>query len=253
MNNYDIQLGNVKLHYYTAGSGEPIIMMHGWGQSIEAFKPIYEELQKDYKVYVLDLPGHGKSPECSESLNIFEYELVLYDFIKALNIIKPTLIGHSFGGRMSIINAAGNANINKLILTGAAGIKPSRSLKYYIAVYNYKFMKLLVKTPFYSQFKDDLLNSGGSTDYKNASPIMKETLIKVVNQDLKDYIKDINCETLLYWGETDDQTPVSDGHLMNKLIKNSTLKIIPNGSHFAYLENHNDFTNEIKKFIEKEL
>lgn len=246
-----IQVNETLINYYNAGIGKPIIMLHGWGQSLASFEPIYKELEKEHEVFVLDLPGFGKSPECDHALDIFDYELVLYNFIKELKIIKPTIVGHSFGARIAIINAARNDNIDKLILTGAAGIVPNRSLKYYLSVYNYKFMKLLIKTPFYSQYKEDLLKQSGSEDYKNATPILKETLIKTVNEDLKQYIRDINCPTFLYWGELDEATPIADGRLMHELIKDSKLKICPRFGHFAYLENYQDFLEEIKQFLKE--
>ncbi len=172
------------INYYCEGEGKNIIFLHGWGQSTESFGPILEILKADYKVWAIDLPGFGQSDEPAAGMDIYEYEEVVADFIEQLNIENPTLVGHSFGGRISIIYASKNENIDKVVLTGGAGIVPDRDATYKFKVAHYKFMKLLVKTPLYSQYRDDLLNTSGSEDYKNASLVMKDTLIKFLNEDL---------------------------------------------------------------------
>lgn len=248
----EININNINISYICEGVGEDIIFLHGWGQKVEAFGPIIELLKEDYRVWAIDFPGHGESSEPLEGLDIYENEDIVEKFIEKMQINKPTIVGHSFGGRVGIIYAAKNENINKLVLTGAAGIIPKRDFIYKYKVYHYKFMKLLTKTPLYSQYRDDLLNTSGSTDYKNASLVMKDTLIKVVNEDLQYLMPDIKCETLLYWGSVDEATPLSDGQTMNKLIEKSTLKVMKNSTHFAYLENYQDFVAEIVKFLDKE-
>ncbi len=251
MNKYTKSINGLNISYAKAGSGENVIMLHGWGQSAEAFEPIFNILQEDYTVWALDLPGFGQSDEPKEGMDIYAYEEIVSKFIQENNISNPTLIGHSFGGRISIIYAAKNENIKQIVLTGAAGIKPKRTMGYHAKVIHYKWMKLLTRTPFYSQYREDLLNTSGSADYKNASQVMKDTLIKVVNEDLTHLLQQIEVPTYLYWGEVDDATPVKDGQKMNELIANSELKVIPGATHYAYLENYQDFIKEIVEFFEK--
>ncbi|MGL5020995.1 MAG: alpha/beta fold hydrolase [Mycoplasmatales bacterium] len=245
----NIIINGLNINYECLGKGNDIILLHGWGQSIEAFRPTVDFLKKKYKVWSIDLPGFGMSDEPLVGMDIYEYEKLLSSFIEINNIKNPILLGHSFGGRISIIYAAKNNNINKLILTGAAGIKPKRKFSYKFKVYHYKFMKFLCNTPFYFQYKNDLLSTSGSTDYKNASPIMKETLIKVVNEDLTYLLDKIECETLLYWGERDDATPLADGVKMSDLIPNAMITIVNGYGHFAYLENFQDFNDKIDDFL----
>ncbi len=250
MNKNTININGLNLSYYKEGEGKNLIFLHGWGQNIESFGPILELLKEDYCVWALDLPGFGQSQEPEVGMTIYEYEEIVSKFIEEQNIVNPTLVGHSFGGRISIIYASKNINIDKVILTGAAGIKPKRTMTYHAKVAHYKFMKFLTLTPLYRQYRDDLLNSSGSSDYKSASQVMKDTLIKVVNEDLQYLMGDIAVPAYLYWGENDDATPVEDGIKMNNLIENSELKIMPNSTHYAYLENYPDFVSEIVKFLE---
>ncbi len=250
MNKYTKLIDGLNISYVCEGEGQDLILLHGWGQSAEAFEPILNILKADYRVWAIDLPGFGQSDEPNTGMDIYEYEQIVQKFIDEFKIVNPTLVGHSFGGRISIIYAAKNKNVNNIILTGAAGIKPKRTLEYRFKVAHYKWMKLLVKTPLYCQYREDLLNTSGSADYKNASQVMKDTLIKVVNEDLTYLLDKIEVPAYLYWGENDDATPVADGHKMEQLIGDSELKIMPNSGHYAYLENYNDFIKEIVEFLE---
>ncbi len=249
MNKETININGLNISYYVEGEGHDLIFLHGWGQNVESFGPVIDILKHDYRVWAIDFPGHGQSQEPETGMTIYEFEEIVSKFIADKEIKNPTLVGHSFGGRVSIIYAAKNENIDSVILTGAAGIVPKKSFSFKAKVAHYKFMKALTLTPLYRQYRDDLLNNSGSADYKNASQVMKECLIKTVNEDLQYLMSDIEVDTLLYWGENDDATPIADGQRMNELIPNSTLKIMPNSGHYAYLENSNDFISEIVSFL----
>lgn len=246
------KINNLTINYLHVGEGtETLIFLHGWGQTYDSFLPTINALKGHYNIYALDLPGFGESPTPSESMDIYQYTDVLKEFIATNEINNPTIIGHSFGGRMGIIYAALNSNINKLVLTGAAGIKPRRTKAYHFKVLHYKFMKLLCKTPFYFQYFDDLTANSGSDDYRNANEIMKETLIKVVNDDLTNLLELIDTPTFLFWGSHDEATSIEDGFKMHEKIKGSELYISKNNGHYAFLEDNSTFNTKLAEFLEK--
>ncbi len=230
---------------------EVILFLHGWGQSKECFLNIIKKLDLKKDIMAIDLPGFGESPEFDEEALKSDYITKYYasfitDLLEEFDYKKVNLVSHSFGARLSFWLAKENNKINKLLLTGAAGIKPKRKLTYYLRVYGFKFQKLLLKTPLYFQYKNDILKNSGSADYKNASEFMKKVLIKTVNEDLKFLFKDIKQKTILFWGEQDDATPLADGKIMNKEIPNSKL-IVVKGTHYAFLENEELFLDKIKE------
>ena len=104
-----------------------------------------------------------------------------------------------------------------MVLTGAAGIKPKRSIRYYISVYSYKLGKIILK-PF-KGLSDRFRKNAGSSDYQNASDVMKGILIQAVNFDITPYLKDIETETLLVFGDKDDSTPLYMGKIMEEKLK----------------------------------
>lgn len=249
-----IELTDVRLNYTVSGEGQNIILLHGWGANIGAFKPVHDNYSQHFKVYSIDFPGFGESTEPPAPWGVEDYTDLLHEFITKLDIKNPILVGHSFGGRVSIYYATKYGNIKKIILVDSAGIKPKRSLSYYVKVYSYKTVKNIFKLPGLNRYSDEILAAfkkrTGSTDYRNVSGVMQQTLVKVVNEDLQHLMPKINVPTLLVWGENDDATPVSDGEQMEKLIPNAGLVVLKNAGHYAYLDQLHQFLVITNKFLE---
>ena len=196
-------------------------------------------------MYIVQIcPGFGESEETPTSWNTDNYVSFINEFIKKQNIKELDLIGHSNGGRI-IIKLASKENlnfkINKIVLIGSAGIVHKKSLKLKIKIYSFKFCKKIVQLKIIKRFFPNLLNKlknkFGSEDYKNASQILKQSLVKLINEDLKDCMTKIKVPTLLIWGEKDTATPLSDAKIMEKLIPDAGLVTIKNCTHYVFLEN----------------
>lgn len=245
----DIIIDGSSLHYREGGNeakdAREVIILHGWGCQASTMALFEETILKNspqVKVYNLDLPGFGKSEEPKEVYGIRDYVSVLEEFINQKKIKEPILIGHSFGGRMSILYSALHPlDVKKVILVDAAGIKPKRSLKYYIKVYSFKTAKKIL--PFIcgkensKKIIDKWRGKTASSDYLSATQKMRAILSKVVNEDLTSYLPKILAPTLLIWGENDTATPLSDAKKMEKLIPDAGLVSYPGCGHYSFLDN----------------
>ena len=243
---------NLKVNITTKGNGEPVFLLHGWGCNGEIFKSIQEVLATAYTTYSFDFPGFGASDEPTAVWGVEEYTRMVEQFAKDNGIERPALMGHSFGGRVSIVYASRNA-VSRVVLVDAAGIKPKRPFKYYWKVYTFKTLKWLCNT-FLPEAKaqaiiDKRRKGAGSSDYNNASPMMRAILSKVVNEDLKHLMPSIKTPTLLFWGNLDTATPLSDAKTMEKLIPDAGLVVAHGTGHFSFLENPGLFTAVIKNFF----
>ena len=89
----------------------------------------------------------------------------------------------------------------------------------------------------------------GSTDYRNASPKMREILVKHVNTDISDKVNKIKCPTLLIWGTQDEAVPYEDAQELEKLIKDAGLVTYEGCTHYAYLERLEQTIKVIRSFI----
>ena len=231
--------------------GRDVLLLHGWGQNTEMMAFIGEFLKDHFVIYNLDFPGFGKSDEMKRSYSVDDYKEFLRKFILENNINNPIIIAHSFGCRVAIIYAK-EYDVYKMVLTGAAGIRDKRTLKWYFKTYTYKLGKKILNIGPLKKYQENLKNKVGSTDYQNASGIMRETLVKVVNDDIKDLLPYINAETLLVFGEKDEATPISKGKMMEKLMPNAALVIFENDDHYAYFNQARRFNLVLEAFLKKD-
>lgn len=252
----EIYIDEQKINYINKGTGKTVLLLHGWGVNIEVYKNLINDLSKSNNIYALDLPGFGKSDEPKEIWNVDKYVELVEKFIEKLDLKEIDLIGHSFGGRIIIklLNKNGlKVKINRIVLLGSAGIKHKLNLKNRIKVKIYKLSKKIISINFIQKrfpgFIDKIKNKFGSEDYKNASTIMRGSLVQVVNEDLADLIPNIKNETLLIWGTDDTATPIEDARKMNELIKNSKLIEIEGATHYAFLEKPLYINQKIKEFL----
>ena len=237
-----INIKDMDINYIQYGEGKDILLLHGWGQNIEMMKPIGDNFCNNYRITILDLPGFGESDEPPCTWKIDDYELLLEEFIKTLKIKKPIVIGHSFGGRLAIRYSANNI-IEKLVLFGSPCIRIQESLPLKVRI-----LKSLKKLPGMNTFGEYMKNYIGSRDYKAASPVMRQTLVEVVNEDLSKYARKIEEPTLLIWGNNDTEAPLAEAKELEKIMVDAALIVLP-GSHYAYLENLNQVVNILNSFF----
>ena len=243
---------NIKVNINVQGKGTPILLLHGWGCSSEIFRDIQQTLSQSYTTYNFDFPGFGASDEPETIWGTEEYTAMVEQFVADNNIKSPALVGHSFGGRISIIYASRN-DVSRVVLVDAAGIKPKRPFKYYWKVYTFKALKWLCNTFLPKKSAQAIIDKrrkgAGSSDYNNASPMMRAILSKVVNEDLTNLLPKIKAPTLLFWGNMDTATPISDAKTMERLIPDAGLVVAHGTGHFSFLENAGLFTAVMKNFF----
>ena len=248
----NIKINGLNFHYTVQGSGSPIVLMHGWGCNLTTLASIEKVAAESHTVYNVDFPGFGESEEPHEVWGVELYTQLIEKFIEAEGIENPILLGHSFGGRVGILYSSRN-KVKKLILVDAAGVKPRRSFKYYFKVYTYKLGKKLMPLIYGKKGAQERIEQmrakRGSSDYNNASPMMRAILSKVVNEDLKHCMPKISAPTLLIWGENDTATPLRDAQIMEKLIPDAGLVSFPGCGHYSFLDNPIQFAAVLRSFI----
>ena len=250
----DIEINGIKLHYEETGSGRPLLLMHGWGCDHTTVRSIAKVASRTHRVLNLDMPGFGQSPEPEEVWTVDNYTDLVESLIGKLDLRKPVLAGHSFGGRVAIQLASRRPDdIDSLILVDAAGIKPRRTFRYYRKVYTFKAMKHLANL-FLGKEKaqraiDRWRGKSGSSDYAGASPKMRAIMSRVLNLDLTSCLPAIKAPTLLVWGEADTATPLADAKKMERLIPDSGLVSFPGCGHYSFLDNPGQFAAVVSSFL----
>ena len=184
-----INLNGLQIYYEKFGNSKnTLLILPGWGNTRETFYHIINYFKEKYTIYIIDYPGLGNSPIPEKVLTINDYAELIISFVAYHNIKNPTIIAHSFGGRLTSLLAGGhNIPINKIILIDVAGIKHKKTPLKWLKEKVYKLLKKAIKLfPKLKQeeLKQKLLIRFASTDYLSLPPTMHKTF--------KNIIKDIS-------------------------------------------------------------
>lgn len=248
--------------YYKVGTGKPLIMLHGWGSSSAVMMPLAKKLAKHRTCVLLDLPGFGESPEPRSAWSIGNYADMVLGFIQDNYPDTPVdFLVHSFGGRilLKILSMKDRPiPIEKMIITGGAGLKPKRSLSYHVKRLTAKLLKLPVKLVIPSKRdavmnrlrKTNLWKSLGSSDYQKLTGVMRETFVKSVTEFFDDHLPAIDEEMLLLWGRDDAATPIDQAKRLERGLKNSALVEIEDAGHYAFLDQPARFTAIVRAYLD---
>ena len=244
----NIEIGGMTANYRMRGEGEKtLLLLHGWGVDSREFENLMKEFSASYRVVAPDLPGFGTSGDPTGVWGVDEYAAWVLEFMDALQIDRAVVLGHSFGGRLAIRIASDSATagrIERLILTGSAGLRHKRPLKGRIRGRLFKILSRL-----FPCWREKFARKFASRDYLAASPLMRQCLVKVVTNDLAPLLPNIPQPTLLIWGKNDTETPVADGYTMRELIPDSRLEVLDDAGHFAFLNKPDEFTRLMKEFL----
>ena len=237
-------INDINVNYIDFGNPkkDAIVLLHGWGQNIEMMQMLGEPFKKDFRIIAVDFPGFGLSEEPKEAMGVDGYTKIIEELLNKLNVKNPILIGHSFGGRVSVKYASRN-NVKKLILLSPAlRGHDKKGLKT-------KVLKTLKKVPVLKELEGWAKNHIGSRDYKAASPVMKQVLVLTVNEDLSNDASKIKVPTILIYGDMDMEVPYEDTKEYERLMGDCGLIIYEGCTHYAYLERLNQTINIINNFI----
>ncbi|NGP88621.1 alpha/beta fold hydrolase [Fodinibius halophilus] len=242
------------------GNNKPLVILHGWGSNKEVMMPLAQQLSEQRDCFLLDLPGFGNSSVPNEAWNVDNYANLIQQFIKDQELGTVDLLVHSFGGRIALKLCArpeAKSLVEKVLITGGAGMKPKRSFSYYFK----KHLAKSLKVPFYilpSKLRKKALNrlrqtslwkSLGSSDYSKLSGVMRKTFVQTVTEYLEPSLPNIPHEVLLLWGENDEAAPLYQAERMEEGIENAALVVIDNAGHYAFLDKPSRFTSIAKAFL----
>jgi pimeloyl-ACP methyl ester carboxylesterase len=239
------------VRYQTGGEGPAVLALHGWGGAIESFAPLLDDLYRAYKVVAFDLPGFGHSSLPEGTWGSADYAKLTLKLMDCLDLDRPHLIGHSFGGQVSLqLAAAQPGRVAKLVLVGSAGIRTRPALvtrAKRAAARVGKWLAAHGGRPG-EQLRAAIYRRVQSTDYAQAGPL-RSTLVQCVSEDLTPLLPLITAPTLLVWGEQDRAVPLAAAQVMAQAIADARLVVFENAGHFAYLDQFERFRLLVGRFL----
>jgi pimeloyl-ACP methyl ester carboxylesterase len=248
---------NLKINLKVVGQGEPVLILHGWGSSIKSWLRVQEFLaEKGFKVVVPDLPGFGESSVPEKAWTVLDYKNFIIRFAEKIGLNQFSLLGHSFGGRISIKFAQKHPEkIKSLILCNSSGIKLELDQKTKIIYSLSRLGNTLFSKRLLSKFRKFVKKIFyfflRHKDYVKANKIMRKTLKSVINEDLLPALSQIKTRTLIIWGEKDDMVPLKAAYIFKEKIPNSELKVFPNVKHSPHKQIPEKLVETINNFLKR--
>ena len=214
------------------GDGPPrVLALHGWGRRGSDFAPS----MTGFDALAVDLPGSGATPAPEEVLGAEGFARLVAPVLDAFEA-PPVVVGHSFGGRIAVCLAATHPDqVGSLIISGAPlvrlapGRKPSAT---------YRLLRFLNQVGLINNVRmEEIRRSRGSADYRAATGVMREILVKVVNESYEAQLKELRNRVVLLWGEDDHEVPVTVAEEALRIIRQTggtaELEVLPGVGHLV--------------------
>jgi pimeloyl-ACP methyl ester carboxylesterase len=207
-----------------------VLALHGWGRRGNDFNAVLE----GFSAIAPDLPGFGASPVPGDVIGADAYADIVAGILDIFDR-PPVLVGHSFGGRVAVCLAAKHPEqVGPLILTGVPLIRLETGRRPPAA---YRLVRWLNRVGLIS---DDRLEkekrNRGSADYRAASGVMRDILVRVVNESYEGHLGRIAGPVQLIWGADDTDVPVSVAETAQSLIRDVSLEVLPGVGHFVPIQ-----------------
>lgn len=213
------------------GDGSPeILALHGWGRRGSDFAAVLE----GFSGIAPDLPGFGASPAPDEAIGADAYADIVAGMLDSFDR-PPVLIGHSFGGRVAVCLAAKLPHrVGSLVLTGVPLIRLETGRQ---PAAGYRFVRRLNRMGLISDERlEREKRKRGSDDYRAASGVMRDILVKVVNESYEGQLSRISSPVQMLWGEDDAEVPISIAEAAQAILSDASLDVLPGVGHFVPLE-----------------
>ena len=223
------------------GTGKDLLLLHGYLSSKQAFAAHVAYFSRFYRVTAIDFLGFGESAPLKYPFDVGDYALWLKDVMHVLGVTKPHVIAHSFGCRVTVKLAALYPDLlDKIVLTGPAGVILKRGWKYRWKVGLYRFVRRFA--PRFAERKF------GSREYRSLPPIMKESYKKIVNEDLRPCASQVQNRVLIVQGKKDKTVREEEALAYLESFPWAKMKKM-DGGHFAFAENPVAFDLLVEEFL----
>jgi pimeloyl-ACP methyl ester carboxylesterase len=266
-----IEVDGLQVHYKATGpEGAPaLLLLHGFGSSLQAWDDWSVKLEQKYRVIRLDLPGFGLTGASPANDYSEEKDLAtLTHFADKLGLEKFSVMGHSMGGKMAWFLAASQPErVQALVLMAPDGFPETKDIgtKPYevpavMGLIKYVFPKYLVRKSIEPAFSDvDALNDALVNRYFDMlrAPGVRGAILNRSNQtiytDPVPRLKAIKAPTLLIWGEQDQMIPSTNAQSYANVLLNSTTVIVPKLGHLLQEEQPDKGLTAVMQFLDSHL
>ncbi len=220
-------------HYLKAGSGRPVVLIHGGASDAQDWISTMTALSDRFSFYALDLLGYGQSERNENGYFLSDYTDFLLGFIDTLKLEKPVLAGHSLGGRFCLDVAIKEPEkVSKLVLVDTTGLGSMSALGNFLQLFFWVYRKALRRPQPFPTFR---MKPGEKFDH-----------------DYKEELRHLKVPTLIIWKSMDLYLPAAIGRRAVKLIPKGKLAIVNGIGHAPHKGNTAAFSKILADFLDNE-
>ena len=241
------------IHYFEAGQGPTVILLHGLGGAKEFWLANFGALASKYQVYAIDEIGFGQSDKPLMNYKVATFADFLHGFMQTEKIAKATLVGNSFGGWIATDFAVQHPEmVDKLVLVDAAGLTWERPLPD-LNPSTIAGWRTLIELVFYDQkmvsdegvmqaFTQHMRNNDGYT--------IERTVAGFASPQFEDgKLASIHAATLVVWGRQDELIPLASGEKFRDGIAGARLLVVEHCGHVPQIEKAAEFNQALLEFL----
>lgn len=240
-----LELDGASIYYEEYGNGEPLLLLHGFGRTLEDWKPLIPEFARQYRVIAWDMRGHGRSSS-GDTTEVFLHQRAASDLlalIQALDLEKVKAIGHSSGGILLLQAASQRPEAFEAIIPVSAQLQFSQQVR--------DFIRQNAKPEDFYEFNELEAQHGAAKGRLLARQFYHFSELQGDPATTFDQLRHISARSLIIHGD-DDFVPVSEAWEMHLHLDNPHLWIVPNGGHLPHLgpQREADFTRIVLEFLD---
>jgi pimeloyl-ACP methyl ester carboxylesterase len=245
------EIGGLRLQFRLRGSGRPLLMLHGWGQSSLSFMGAASALEQRYRLLTPDLPGFGFSEGPKEAWGSAEYARVMAELVRAAGFETVDVLGHSFGGKVALALATAYPElVRRLVIVASPIVRLPLEGGEQRRSGGYALVRRIAKLmpPLRGRILEWGRNRYGSADYRAAGPL-RPTLVRVINEDWRPALAAVHAPVLLIWGGSDTEVPLRVAEEALEGLPSAELRVLDGAGHFPFLDDAEGFVAAVERFL----
>lgn len=256
MERKNVDIGDTTLSILEAGSGAPIVFVHGIVTTSELFRDAIEHYSPRYRAIAIDQRGYGASAKPGHGYNINQFAKDLVSLFDALKLPRAVLLGVSMGGWIAQRFALDNGErLNGVVLSstsngevmkGVLGKDPKETLKERTWR---EVSEMLISGAFPPSTDPGIVKALLSRIDTWNEQVITEALASIVPFDTSKELHKLKVPTLIMVGSEDDQLPVSVSENMHRVIPDSRLEVFQGSGHFMMVEDPKGFYSVLDAFL----
>lgn len=258
----EVDVGPHRIGFRRAGTGPPLVLLHGGLCDSRVWRTQLEELSDQYTVVAWDAPGCGGSSDPPDGFGLGDYAECLAGFIDTLGLDRPHVLGHSFGGGLALeLYRRHSGLVRSLVLAagyaGWAGSLPAEEVqaRLHLALRQADGLPVTITA---DAVRSLVGNDLDARQLEELAIVMSDVRAVGVRRmarafaeaDLRDVLSQVAVPTLLLSGSADERAPRHVWEDLHDAIRTSSLVVLPGVGHELFLEAPDQFNVEVRRFLE---